>query len=99
MAVIDTSVSNITTGYDGANALAVSGLGGATAVMVWNETSDNIGVSIPSGSACDVSNPDHFIAPATNGVTAEWVSVNKIICLRSLSGSTINSGNVYVSTW
>jgi hypothetical protein len=103
MAIVDTSSTNITTGYDGANAEVLSGLASPENLLVWNETGLNIGVSVPTGSSCLVSSPDHFVAPgvaaSAAGVAVDDVAVNKVVCLRSLSGGTISTGTVYVSVW
>ena len=103
MAIVDTSATNITTGYDGADAEVLSALGSPENIMVWNETGLNIGVSLPTGNSCLVSSPDHFIAPgvaaSAAGVAVDAVAVNKVVCLRSLSGGTISTGMVYVSVW
>lgn len=102
MAIIDTSSTNITTGYDGAGAEVQTGLASPGHLLIWNETGSNIGVSVPTGDSCLVSSPDHFISPgAANGagVAADLVAVNKVVCLRSLTGLTIMAGDVYVSVW
>ena len=92
MATVDTSSSNITTGYDGANAEVLSGLASPKNILVWNETGSNIAVSVPDGSACSVSSPDHFVAPgvagSAAGVGVDQVAINKVVCLRSLTGGT-----------
>lgn len=103
MAIVDTSSNNITTGYDGANAEVLSDLASPKNILVWNETGSNIGVSVPNGSACDVSSQDNFIAPgiagSVSGFSADQVAINKVVCLRSLSGGAISTGTVYVSVW
>lgn len=102
MATIDTSSDNITTGYDGANAEVLSDLANPTHILVWNETESNVGVSL-SLDTCNAQSPDHLIAPGVTGtgagVSADEIAIKKIVCLRSLSGSSITSGLIYVSTW
>jgi len=103
MAIVDTSSTNITTGYDGAGAMVMSGLASPRNILVWNETELNIGVSLPTGTTCVVSSPDHLIAPgilgAASGVSADKIAIGQVVCLRSLSGGTISTGDVYVSVW
>jgi len=102
MAIVDTTSSNITTGYDGAAAAVKTNLAGAKHLLVWNAIGDDIGVSLPDAAGCVVSSPDNFIVPGVaggGGVGVDDVSINKHVCLRSLSGGTISSGAVYVSAW
>ena len=102
MATIDTSSTNLTTGYDGPAAQVQSNLAGVGHVLVWNGTASDIGISVPSGSGCTVSSPDHLVAPGVAGgfgVAVDDISVNNVVCLRSLTGGLINSGIVYVSVW
>lgn len=102
MVELDTATSNITTGYDGANAKVVSGLASPGNFQVWNETGSLIGVSVPNGNNCLVSSPDNFVVPGLgvgSGNTVPNVAVNKILCMRSLTGASITSGKVYISTW
>ena len=103
MVTLDTSVNNLSTGYDGANAQVFSNLSSARNLLIWNETGSNIGVSVPTGSSCEASSADNFVAPGVSGggvgVAIENVSIIKVVCLKSLSGAAITSGTVYISTW
>lgn len=102
MAIVDTASTNLTTGYDGAAAQVQSNLANVGHVLVWNGTGSDIAISLPSGSSCEAGSPDHLVSPGIaggSGVAADDISVNKVVCLRSLTGGAISSGTVYVSVW
>jgi hypothetical protein len=73
-------------------------LSGKANIAIYNGTAASVAVSTTS-DRCNSSSVDNFVVPASTGFVAEKIVVKKSICVRSLSGASVNSGVIYTSTW
>lgn len=98
MNVLDTASTNLGLGYDYAASPRLTELKGVSNFFVWNATSGVVGVNVKQNT-CNSSGADQYMVPATSGVFIERVAIAKSICLRSLTGSSLSSGKIYVGAW
>jgi hypothetical protein len=94
----DTSVTAIPTTYT-TNSGLLSGLYGATHVSVINGSSSAIGLSLSTQSATCSGGVDNAVIQASGCSTYDDISINTNICARSLTGSAISSGVIYIIAW
>jgi len=101
MDILNTNSNNLGTAYTDTESNVLSGLGGAQNFSVFNgSTLGSIVLSFGTdGLTCDGSSVDHYLIPSETGLLVENVAINKVICLRSQTGSSITSGTISTSVW
>lgn len=99
MAIRNSNTTIIGTAYTSSNASLGSAIKGVANIAIVNgSTLGEIAISV-KGTACDSGTVDAFAIPASTSAVFEDVAVGKVICVRSLTGSNITSGKVYLSVW
>ena len=100
MIIIDTSSNNITGAFNSSAGSQVRvDLDKQTRFQFFNTTATNLVGSV-SDNTCDGSTKPNFVIPANNGGnTVTLVAPRKNICLKTLDGTTVNSGFVTISAW
>lgn len=98
-AKVTASSNNIPTAYGtGAGSQFLTGISDCSHISVTNNTSSDIAVSLESPTCASTNADDVFVAASSVG----WfdnVSINKVVCVRSDTGSLITSGDIKVSAW
>lgn len=84
--------------YSSANAEVFSNMKAKSNFSIYNGSGSSLGVGVRSNS-CASTTLDNYMIPAATGLVIEDVAMAKALCIRSLSGSSITSGTVFLSVW
>ena len=99
MDIRNTATTALYTVFASAGSSTFNGtLKGVSNIAIYNGTAAAIAVGLKSDT-CSGSTVDSFMVPANTGFVAERAVIKKSICIRSLSGSSVNTGTIYTSAW
>jgi hypothetical protein len=89
---------NLHVSYSGPGAQILTGLKSPSHVLVYNASAAAVAIGTRSNS-CGQTTGDSYPVPANSGLVIDQTAIAKVVCVRSLSGSSVTTGTIYASAW